>query len=320
MKKLLSLLAALALICAFCVPALAEQYAYVKTPTSDGTVYVRSVAGAGQPVVGVANNGDTLVIVSKGNTWHKVKVLRTGVQGYMYGAYIQFIGSGSGSESGSGSGSGSGSSYTPDASVSGKDTVLNKFGTVSSSDGYANLRWGPGTGYGIITAEYNGTQLWILEQNGAWYRCTDQSGRVGYVNRNLVKLGNTVNYSGKTGSIRSSDGYAAVRSGPGTSNPILYTLTVGQTATIYGVSGNWFRVSSGSGWSDAYIYSTLLRFYSAAKTTGNVNLRTGPGTSYSKDGVVYNGTKVTLLATNGSFSRVDTGKAIGYVSNKYLSY
>lgn len=324
MKKLIAILILAAVLCASCIPALAEQYAYVKTPTSDGTVYVRSVAGAGQPVVGVANNGDTLIILSKGNTWHKVKVLRTGIEGYMYGAYIQFINSSSSSSSSSSSWSSSSSSYTPaytpDASVTDKDTVLNKYGTVSSSDGYANLRWGPGTDYGIITQEYNGTQLWILEQNGLWYRCCDNYGRVGYVNRKLVTLGSTVSYSGKTGVIRSSDGYAAIRSGAGTSNQVLYSLNAGQNITIYGVSGDWFKVSSFSSWSDAYIYRTLIRFYSAAKTTGNVNLRTGPGTSYSKAGVVNNGSKVTLLATNGSFSRVDTGSAIGYVSNKYLSY
>ena len=73
-------------------------------------------------------------------------------------------------------------------------------------------------------------------------------------------------------------------------------------------------------WSDAYIYRGLLRFYSRARTTGNVNLRTGPGTSYSKVGVVTNGTAVTLLATDGSFCRVDTGYAIAYLSKKYLNY
>ena len=100
MKRLISLITVLILIATVAAPAFAETYAYVKTPTKDGTVYVRKVAGAGQPIMGVANNGDALIILKKGNTWHRVRVIRTGVEGYMYGAYIHFISSGSSSRSG----------------------------------------------------------------------------------------------------------------------------------------------------------------------------------------------------------------------------
>ncbi|MBR4234887.1 MAG: SH3 domain-containing protein [Clostridia bacterium] len=317
MKKILAAVLIVIMTLSACAFAFAEQYAYVKTPTSDGTVYVRKVAGAGQPIAGVAKNGDTLLILKKGNTWHKVKVLRTGVSGYMYGVYIKFIDSGSSG----GSSGGSTGGYTPDASVSDKDTVINKYGTVNSSDGYANLRWGPSTSYGVIAKEYNGASLWLLEQNGAWYRCTDASGRIGYVNRNLVSVGSTVsNTYGRTGVIRSSDGFASIRAGAGTYYSQLYTLNVGQSVTAYTSSGDWLKVSSPSSWTDAYVYRTLVRFYSRARATGSVNLRTGPSTAYSKLGVVANGSYVTLLATDGSFCRVDTGSAIGYVSHKYLSY
>ena len=323
LKKIVSILLALLLVSMVALPVFAEQYAYVKTPTSDGTVYVRKVAGAGQPIAGVARNGDTLLILKKGNTWHRVRVVRTGLEGYMYGAYIKFISDGSGSGSGSG---GSGSSYydpnyKPDASRADSDTVINKYGYVHSSDGYANFRWGPGTNYPVITKQYEGQQLWILEQNGAWYRCTDSAGRVGYVNRNLVSLGATVsNYSGKTGVVRSNDGYASIRSGPSTSYSQLYTMTVGQSITTYASNGDWLNLNASGGWSDAYIFRQLVRFYSSATASGNVNLRSGPATSYGKLGVLSKGSSVVLLATDGKFCRVDTGHAIAYVSNKYLQY
>ena len=328
LKRIISLFIVVLLVALAALPALAEQYAYVKTPTSDGTVYVRKSAGAGQPIAGVARNGDTLVILKKGNTWHRVRVVRTGVTGYMYGAYIKFISGGSSGGSSSGSSSGGSSSgsyydpyYKPDASRTDSDTVFNKYGYVNSSDGYASLRWGPGTNYPVITREYQGQQLWLLEQNGAWYRCVDNAGRVGYVNRNLINVGATVsNYSGKTGVVRSSDGYASIRSGPSTSYSQLYTLTSGQSLTAYSSSGDWLKVSSYDSWSDAYIYRQLVRFYSRATATGNVNIRSGPGTSYGKLGVLYNGSSVLLLATDGKFCRVDTGHAIAYVSNKYLKY
>ncbi len=325
------------IVCAFLIvllasvsllPAFAEQYAYVKTPTQEGTVYVRTAAGAGQPIAGIARNGDTLVILKKGNTWHKVRVVRTGLVGYMYGSYIKFISGGSDSipDPGSSSGgSGSSSYYDPnykrDASRSDTDTVINCYGYVHSSDGYANLRWGPGTNYPVIAKEYQGQQLWLLDQNGAWYRSVDSAGRVGYVNRNLITLGSTVsNTYGKKGIVRSNDGYASVRSGPSTSYAQLYTLTAGQSITAYTSNGEWLNLSAPGSWSDAFIHRKLVRFYSRATATGNVNIRRGPGTSYGKLGVLYNGTNVTLLATDGKFCRIDTGYSIAYVSSKYLNY
>ena len=323
-ERIMSILIVMLLAVLTVSNAFAEQYAYVKTPTNDGTVYVRTVAGAGQPIAGIAHNGDTLIILKKGNTWHKVRVIRTGLEGYMYGSYISFISEGSDSGSGSGSQGSSGyydPDYKPDASRSDTDTVINRYGYVNSSDGYANLRWGPGTNHPVITREYQGQQLWLLEQNGAWYRCVDSSGRIGYVNRNLITLGNTVsNYSGKTGIVRSNDGYASVRSGPSTAYSQLYTLNVGQSITAYTSNGDWLQITAPGSWSDSYIYRQLIRFYNRATATGNVNIRKGPGTSYAKVGVLYKGLSVTLLATDGKFCRVDTGYTIAYVSNKYLKY
>lgn len=307
------------------IPAYAAQYAQVVTPTEDGTVYVRSVAGAGRPILGVAKNGDVLEIVKKGNTWHKVKVVRTGLTGYMYGAYIDFTyqNTGSGSNWGSSSGAdwGTTGSYTPDASVRDKDKVYNCDARVSSSDGYANLRWGPGMDYGIIGRVSSGATVWALEQNGDWYRCDVGDGRIGYINKGLLKLGNTSTASyGENGVVRSSDGFAAVRAGAGTNYTQLYTMNVGQSTSVYGTSGQWLRVSRENSWGEAFVHRTLLRFQWNAVTTGNVNLRKGPGTSYGKLGVLSTGTNVKLLATDGRFARVDTGSAIAFVSNNYLRY
>ena len=90
-RKILSALLIGAMLLTAAVPALADTlYGTVVTPTSDGAAYVRRVAGVGQPIVGSAKNGDQLIILKKGNTWHRVKVVRTGVSGWMYGEYVRF--------------------------------------------------------------------------------------------------------------------------------------------------------------------------------------------------------------------------------------
>ena len=331
MKKLLSVLFILTIF-VMSIPAFAgTQYATVVTPTTDGSAYVRKVAGEGQPIVGAARYGDQLIILSRGNTWHKVKVVRTGVVGYMYGKYIRFTDYVSDSASNNSQGgwgtSGNGnwggtSAYVPDASLMDADEVLNVNAVIRSSDGYANLRWGPGMDYNVIGRITNGVTVWVMERNGNWYRCVTRDGRMGYISKGIVKLdGKTAEgLNGKTATIRSSDGFAAVRSGAGTNHSMLYTLNVGQTTGAYSASGQWVRVNNETGWGNAYIHRSLLRFNWNACATGNVNVRTGPGTNFGKLGVLSTGTQVKVLATDGKFARVDTGSAVAYVSVRYLNY
>ncbi len=326
MKKRISMALVLALLSVvFAAAGMAETLrGTVRTPTSDGTVYVRTQAGEGKPVAGVARNGDSLVILKKGNTWHKVRVVRTGVEGWIYGQYVRFTTTSVNTDSEWGGNSGlsaddwsSGRSYTRDASVTDTDSVVNVNAYVTSSDGYANLRWAPSLDSGIIDEIAAGTMVWALERNGSFYRCCTRDGRIGYIHKNLLQLKSTADgVWNKTGVIRSSDGTAVVRSRASKSGQALYELKVGDRVRIGDSSGEWLRLS-GDG---AYVYRTLVRFLSGAETTGNVNVRKGPGTSYSILRTLSEGEAVTLLATDGNFCRVDTGEEIAYVSRKYLRY
>lgn len=333
MKKLLGIYLILSFVL-MSFPALAgTQYAYCDTPTKDGSAYVRKVAGEGQPIVGAAKYGDKLIVLSRGNTWHKVRVVRTGVEGYMYGKYIRFAEyvndyeyTGGNTDEGWGTtgngGWGIAGNYVPDASVKDADEVLNVNATVRSSDGYANLRWGPGKEYNVMGQLYNGTAVWALEKNGTWIRCATKDGKIGYISKGLLKLDSKTadGLNGKTAVIRSKDGFAAVRAGAGTDHAMLYQLYVGDKTNAYSSTGQWVRVENMNGWGGAYIHRSLMRFHWNAVTTGNVNIRKGPGTSYGKLGVAYPGMQVKLLATDGNFARVDTGSSIAYMSVRYLNY
>ncbi len=330
MKKLLGIYLILSFVL-MSLPAFAAgtQYAYCETPTTDGSAYVRKVAGEGQPIVGAAKHGDRLIVLSRGNTWHKVRVVRTGIEGYMYGKYIRFaeyVSDNNYADDGwyptEGSGWGGTGNYVPDASVKDADEVINVNATVRSSDGYANLRWGPGMEYNVMGQVYNGTAVWALEKNGSWIRCATKDGKIGYISKGLLKLDSKTadGLNGKTAIIRSKDGFAAVRAGAGTDHAMLYQLYVGDRTNAYSSTGQWIRVENMNGWGGAYIHRSLMRFNWNAVTTGNVNIRKGPGTGYGKLGVAYTGMQVKLLATDGNFARVDTGSAIAYMSLRYLNY
>ncbi len=326
MKKLISMVLVLTLLSVVFAAAgmAATLRGTVRTPTSDGTVYVRTQAGEGKPVAGVARNGDSLVILKKGNTWHKVRVVRTGVEGWIYGRYVRFTTTSTDTSGEWGGNPGTSNddwnnrrNYTRDASVTDTDSVVNVNAYVTSSDGYANLRWAPSLDSGVIDEIADGTMVWALERNGSFYRCCTRDGRIGYIHKNLLRLKDTADgVWNKTGVVRSSDGTAVVRDRASKSGYALYELKVGDRVRIGGSSGEWLRLSGDS----AYMYRTLVRFLSRAETTGNVNVRSGPGTRYGILRTLSNGKAVTLLATDGNFCRVDTGTEIAYVSRKYLRY
>jgi len=53
----------------------------------------------------------------------------------------------------------------------------------SPSDGFLNLRTGPGTQFAIIMPMYNGERVRILERKGNWVRVEHETGAVGWAYR-----------------------------------------------------------------------------------------------------------------------------------------
>ena len=56
----------------------------------------------------------------------------------------------------------------------------------------------------------------------------------------------------------------------------------------------------------------------APLATGDVNMRSGPGTSYARLRVIPKGTQIEVLEKGSSFSKVLYGNYTGYISNRYF--
>lgn len=118
-----------------------------------------------------------------------------------------------------------------------------------------------------------------------------------------------------------------MRSGAGTSYAILTVVPVGATVTVTGsASGSWTPVSYGG--RTGYIYTTYLKLSSSTTTstagtrttTADLNVRTGPGTTYSIVGVAPAGTAVTPTGvTSGSWVQITWQGASRWVSGNYLT-
>jgi peptidoglycan DL-endopeptidase CwlO len=129
-------------------------------------------------------------------------------------------------------------------------------------------------------------------------------------------------------------GNVNMRSGPSTRYAILLTVIRGASVTATGTtSGAWIQVTYGG--KTGYVYSTYVKAATAAPatttaaapaaatgsrtTTGSVNVRSGPGTSYTIVGVAVRGSSLpTTGLTSGSWTQVVWGGVNRWVSTSYL--
>ena len=81
-RKIFCLSLALMLV-ALAVPAMASTSVWVETPAADGAVNLRSGPGTEYPVIGWAVYGDELVLLSTGNQWYQVQIVKNGKIGFM---------------------------------------------------------------------------------------------------------------------------------------------------------------------------------------------------------------------------------------------
>ncbi len=86
------------------------------------------------------------------------------------------------------------------------------------------------------------------------------------------------------------------------------------TPPIEGMPASWIKVRLNS--SPVYIKSDLLNADGTAKT--NLNLREGPGTTHKIVGKLKQGEKITILGTEGEWTKVEGPEAFGYIAEEYI--
>lgn len=128
----------------------------------------------------------------------------------------------------------------------------------------------------------------------------------------------------KAGRVATSSGNLNVRRSASASSEIISSLYKGSYLTLMWQSGDWWYVEFDDG-KYGYCHSDYIETVSAtAKTvktaSGNLNVRSGAGTSYSRLGSLPSGEVVLVLWTSGDWSRIlYNGSKLGYVSSAYLT-
>lgn len=128
----------------------------------------------------------------------------------------------------------------------------------------------------------------------------------------------------QAGQVSISGGYLNVRSEPSSASGAVTRLYKGSYVTLHSRSGDWWRVEYAQG-RYGYCHADYIRVVSSNSaqvkiSSGALNVRSGPGTSYGKTASLWKGEEVLVLSESGQWSRVlFRGNQTGYVSRQYLS-
>lgn len=130
--------------------------------------------------------------------------------------------------------------------------------------------------------------------------------------------------SPKAGAVTTSSGTLNVRSQASSGASVVAKLNKGSYITLLSKAGTWWKVEYDKG-KYGYCHADYITVVEGAAVTvstesGNLNVRSGPGTSYAKAATLAKGERVLFLRLSSGWSRIlYHGTKTGYVSAKYLS-
>ena len=135
---------------------------------------------------------------------------------------------------------------------------------------------------------------------------------------------NAATLSSKAGAVTTVSGSLNVRSSASSGASIVSSVKKGSYITLISQTGSWWKVEYANG-KYGYCHADYITVVTGTPVTvatqsGNLNVRSGAGTSYAKTASLAKGETVILLSTSGSWSRIlYHGTKTGYVSAQYLS-
>lgn len=140
----------------------------------------------------------------------------------------------------------------------------------------------------------------------------------------LAPEASAASLSSKAGAVTTSSGSLNVRSQASSGSSVVATLKKGSYITLISKSGSWWKVEYAKGkYGYCHVdYITIVEGTPVTVTTnsGSLNVRSGPGASYSKTASLAKGEVVLFLKSSSGWSRVlYHGTKTGYVSAQYLS-
>ena len=302
------------------------------------TEYVnfRSGPGTNYSSKGVIALGTTVTVTDTSNSeWYAVR-LSNGSTGYIFAQYLKLNSSSSAT-----------ATPAPTQAPSGSEQS-------AKTTEYVNFRSGPGTNYSSKGVIASGTTVTVTDRsNSQWYAVRLANGSTGYIFAQYLKVTGTSSATPTPTPTQapSNDGTVQakltadvnLRRGAGTNYGVIKVIGTGTTVTVTDASNSqWYKVKLSDG-TEGYLFSEYLKVTSGnidsakpsatptptpapsngtvqAKTTSDLNVRKGPGTSYGIIKVIDMNVTVTVTeATSSSWYKVKLSDGTeGYLAAQYL--
>ena len=112
----------------------------------------------------------------------------------------------------------------------------------------ANIRSGPGTSHNVLWKVEKYFPLRVIEKSGDWYHFEDFEGDKGWVHQSLVS---------KISAVVTKNDACNIRSGPGTSNKIIFTVEKGIPFKVLERKGSWIHIEHADG-DKGWIHKSLI--------------------------------------------------------------
>lgn len=183
-----------------------------------------------------------------------------------------------------------------------------------------NIRSGPDINYGALGSLQQGNQVEILGRENNWYQIKTEQFN-GWVRNDLINVQ-------KEYQIQVTANEVNLRSGPGINYDIVDSVNQGEIFTLLDIAGDWYQVRTPAGL-QAYIKaeftettekatvvntpaavpgqlasSVLTSINQVEVISGNVYLRSGPGSNYDQMGSVSEGDILSVLGQEGDWYKI----------------
>ncbi len=207
------------------------------------------------------------------------------------------------------------------SAISNADTI--EYRTITANS--VNFRTGPGTNYSSMKKLNKGDTVEYISTSGTWVN-VKYNGQTGYVHSDYVSSSSS---STQTTTKIVTATTLNVRSGAGTNYSKIGTLSKGDEVSVISESNGWAKIKYNG--TNAYVSSEYIvsksdsgsstesiKSYKVVNAT-TLNVRSGPGTSYSKITTISYGTEVGVISESNGWSKINYNGKTGYVSSQYLS-
>lgn len=232
-----------------------------------------------------------------------------------------------------------------------KVTVTESAGTgeTATTTDVLNMRSGPGTSYTVLQVLPEGTKLTVVDStsNSGWVKVKTSSGTTGWCSREYLKLSSStatptlsLSPTSKTVEVGESFTLTVTATNNGSTVPSISSSATSVATASYSKTSNGkylytikgvkagsatitVKVGSVSKTMKVTVQEKENDEYPYARTTTAVNLRQGPGTTYTVITTMAMGTALNVLDTsNAEWTKVSIygSSTTGYVSTEYIQF